>query len=110
MLTADLPSKVITSSIDGAARYRKEIQAFSCTGSAGSLVISWRGSAEITVAATDTLATLATTISALTSVTVAGVDDSPVCSGELVYVTFEEVSSFDPAVVQLATTNSNTTC
>lgn len=98
--------------VQGAAPYRKEIQAFSCTVSAGSLLINWRGIGEVAVAATDTLATLQTLISSsstgLTSVTVLGVSTDSVCSGNLVYVTFEEVSSFTP--YGLYTTRPDTTC
>lgn len=106
LLTPDGADKAtVSSTTEGAAPYRKEIQAFSCTGSVGSLLINWRGGGGVTVAAADDLDTLKTLISSLTPVTVAGVSlasPAPVCSGELVYVTFEEVSSslqnpFDPS-------------
>ena len=98
--------------VQGAAPYRKEIQAFSCTGSVGNLLINWRGIGEVAVAATDTLATLQTLISSsstgLTPVTVVGISPAAVCSGNLVYVTFEEVSSFTP--YGLYTNRPDTTC
>lgn len=104
LLTPDPANKAtVSSTTEGAAPYRKEIQAFSCTGSVGSLLINWRGILEVTVAADDDLDTLKTLISSsLTPVTVAGVSPGAVCSGDLVYVTFEEVSSslikpFDPS-------------
>lgn len=101
LLTAVPASKMtITSTTEGAAPYRKEIQAFSCTaGATGNLLINWRGIGEVTVATTDDLATLESDLSAgLTAVTVAGIDASAVCTGKLVYVTFEDVSCFNPSV------------
>lgn len=106
LLTPNPDSTTVTLVTEGAAPYRKEIQAFSCSGdSAGNLVLNWRGLGEVTVDATANLATLQSAItSGLTSVTVAG-DGSAICSGDLVYVTFEEVGSFHPSC---ATTNSIT--
>lgn len=85
----------VTSATEGDAPFRKEIQAFSCTvGSTGDLVLNWRGLGNVTVAADDDLETLqGATSAALTGVTVVGDDDTVVCSGQLVYVTFEEVST-----------------
>lgn len=97
LLTAVPDTKAeVELSTEGAAPYRKEVQAFSCTAdSAGGLVMNWRGIGEVTVQATNSLVTLASVVSSgLTSVTVAGTESSAICSGELVYVTFEDVSPF----------------
>lgn len=94
LLTADSSaSATIVSSVEGATPFRKEIQAFSCpTALDGNLLVSWRGNPDVTVAATADLATFTSAVSGgLTTVTAVGNDDSAVCSGELVYVTFEEV-------------------
>lgn len=98
LLIADPPAgATISSSVDGAtegaAPFRKEIQAFSCPAAlTGDLLLNWRGKSEVTVAANADLATFASAVSAgLTTVTAVGNDPNNVCSGELVYVTFEEV-------------------
>ncbi|CAM9397977.1 unnamed protein product, partial [Hapterophycus canaliculatus] len=90
----------VTSSTEGDAPFRKEVQAFSCTaGSTGDLVLNWRGLGNVTVAADDDLATLQSAVSsALTRVTVAGNDGNVVCSDELVYVAFEEARGDVPAI------------
>lgn len=96
LLTAVPASKAtVTSSAEGDAPFRKETQAFYCTASAtGDLVINWRGMGNITVAGDDDLDTFESAVSSgLTNVTVVGNDPSAVCSGELVYVTFQEVSN-----------------
>lgn len=85
----------VTSFTEGDAPFRKEIQAFSCTsGSTGNLVLNWRGLGNVTVAADGDLETMQTDVSSvLTGVTVVGNDDTVVCSGQLVYITFDEVST-----------------
>ncbi len=95
LLTADpSESATIASSIEGATPFRKEIQAFSCPTALGdgNLLVSWRGKSSVSVAANDALAAFADAVSTgLTTVTAVGNVVSAVCSGELVYVTFEEV-------------------
>ena len=83
----------VSSVIQGDAPFRKETQAFSCSpGSIGDLVINWRGLGNVTIGANDDLANFANAISSgLTSVTVNGIEKTTVCSGQLVYVTFQEV-------------------
>ena len=96
LLTARPASRAtITTTTQGDAPFRKEIQAFSCSAdSAGGLLVTWRGLGNVTVGAEDDLDIFETAISAgLTNVTVAGSDTATICSGEMVYVTFEEVRS-----------------
>lgn len=60
----------------------------------GALLVSWRGLGNVTVQANDDLDAFESVISlGLTNVTVAGTSTGSVCSGELVYVTFDEVRS-----------------
>lgn len=83
----------VTSVQQGDAPFRKETQAFTCSASSvGSLFVSWRGLGNVTIQADDDLNTFGSALSSgLTNVTVKGTDMDSVCSGKLVYVTFEEV-------------------
>lgn len=93
-MSARPASRATVSSVtQGDAPFRKETQAFSCVADAvGDVVVTWRGLGNVTVGAEDSLDTFESAFSSrLTNVTVAGMDRSSVCSGELVYVTFEEV-------------------
>lgn len=85
----------VTTVTQGDAPFRKETQAFSCSAdSVGDLLVTWRGLGNVTVGAEDDLDSFETAISAsLTNVTVAGSDTATLCSGEMVYVTFQEVRS-----------------
>lgn len=97
LLTAVPASKAtVTSSVEGDAPFRKETQAFYCTaGATGDLVLNWRGMGNVTVAGDVDLDSFESAVSSgLTNVTVVGDDASAVCSGELVYVTFQEVIRF----------------
>lgn len=91
----------VKSVTQGDAPFRNEVQAFSCDATAaGVLLVSWRGLGNVTVHADDDLNVFESAISAgLTNVTVTGTSASRVCSNELVYVTFEEVSSL-PTMIQ----------
>lgn len=94
LLTARPASRAaVSTSTQGDAPFRKEIQAFSCpAGSVGDLMVTWRGLGNVTVGAEDDLDSFETAISAgLTNVTVVGSGTSAVCSGEMVYVEFQEV-------------------
>lgn len=94
LLTARPASRAtVTTDTQGDAPFRKETQAFSCSaGSVGDLLVTWRGLGNVTVGAEDDLDSFETAVSAgLTNVTVAGSDTATICSGELVYVTFQEV-------------------
>lgn len=58
----------------------------------GTLLVSWRGIENITVQSEDDLSAFESAVSGgLTNVSVAGIDTNSLCSGELLYVTFEEV-------------------
>lgn len=84
---------MVSSVTEGDTPFRKETQAFSCpSGSVGNFVVSWRGLGNVTIDSEDDLDSFETAISSgLTSVTVDSIDDTVICSGELVYVTFQEV-------------------
>lgn len=94
----------VISVTQGDAPFRKEIQAFSCSAdSAGDFVVTWRGLGNVTVASDDDLDTFESAISSgLTNVTAAGTDTTHVCSGELVYVTFDKVGSSRLAGLRLS--------
>ena len=85
----------VTTTTQGDAPFRKEIQAFSCSAdSVGDLKVTWRGLDNVTVGAEDDLDSFEAAISAgLTNITVAGSETGTICSGEMVYVTFQEVRS-----------------
>lgn len=96
LLTARPASRATVMTVtQGDAPFRKEIQAFSCSAdSAGDFLVTWRGLGNVTVGAEDDLDSFENAISAgLTNVTVAGIDTATICSGEMVYVTFQEVCS-----------------
>lgn len=101
LLTARPASRASVSSVtQGDAPFRKETQAFSCSvDSVGDLAITWRGLGNVTVGAKDDLGSFASAVSSgLTNVTVAGTDTATICSGNLVYVTFEEVRHLKPDI------------
>lgn len=83
----------VLSDREGDAPFRKEVQAFSCSaGSTGDLFVTWRGMDNVSLHGEDGLDIFELGVSqGLTNVTVASTDTSTICSGELVYVTFEEV-------------------
>ncbi|CAM9800578.1 unnamed protein product [Ectocarpus sp. 6 AP-2014] len=101
-LLTPVPSSraTVTSSTEGDAPFRKETQAFSCTlGATGDLVLNWRGLGNVTVAADDDLDAFESAVSSgLTSVTVVGSDTTAVCSGEIVYITFQEARGDVPSL------------
>lgn len=94
LLSGRPASRATVSSVtQGDAPFRKETQAFSCVADAvGDLVMTWRGLGNVTIGAGDDLETFESAFSSgLTNVSIAGMESGSVCSGELVYITFEEV-------------------
>lgn len=94
LLTARPAARAVVSShLNGDSPFRKEIQAFLCSAdSVGQMVVTWRGLQNVTVGAEDDLESFESEVSSgLTNVTVVGSQAAAVCSGEVVYVTFEQV-------------------